>query len=164
MIVFLDCEFTDFIDCDLIAIGLISECGRHMFYAERSDFERSWCNAFVESTILPLLGHDESARKSREQLHADLWDWFSVIGNVEIAYDYGVDWDLLMDALVDYEKSARPTNIVGRIDLRERMFDPIYTKAMNRFYAEQGPRHHALADAQAHRAGWVAWQSAQHGD
>ncbi len=44
MLIFLDTEFTDFIDCDLISIGMVSEDGRHFFYAEREDYQRDWTN------------------------------------------------------------------------------------------------------------------------
>ena len=161
MVIFLDTEFTDFINCDLIAIGLVSECGGHQFYAERTDFEMEWCNSFVSYEVLPLLRRDHKARMSREQLHTALWDWFEKIGDVHIAYDYCNDWDLLMDALVDFENTKRPSNIIGRIDLRSYMFDFVYTKAMMGFYTPELPPHHALADAKAHRAGWLAWQAAQ---
>jgi hypothetical protein len=47
MLVFLDTEFTDFLNCDLISIGMVSEDGQHELYAERSDYEASLCNSFV---------------------------------------------------------------------------------------------------------------------
>lgn len=157
MIIFLDTEFTDFINCDLIAIGLVSECGAYEFYAERNDYEVDWCSSFATYDVIPLLGRDPRASMTRQQLHCALWNWFGALGDIEVAYDYASDWDLLMDALVDYGRSKRPGNIVGRIDLRAPMFDPVYTRAMNQFYREGQPRHHALADAKAHRAGWLAW-------
>lgn len=163
MIIFLDTEFTDFIDCDLISIGLVSECGHHTFYAERTDYETRWCSSFATYDVIPLLGRHPQAGMTREQLHHALWAWFGALGDVEVAYDYGNDWDLLMDALVDYGHAKRPGNIVGRIDLRSCMFDPVYTKAMNDFYREHGQRHHALADAKAHRVGWIAWRAAKSG-
>jgi hypothetical protein len=161
MIVFLDCEFTHFIDCGLISIGLVSECGQHEFYAERTDFERVWCCSFVEHEVFTMLGRDINARMTREQLHVMLWSWLGKLGDVYIAYDYASDWDLLMDALVDFRQAKRPANIIGRIDLRQYMFDSIYTKAMNHFYTPEFPPHYALADAKAHRAGWLAWQATQ---
>lgn len=163
MIVFVDTEFTDFIDCDLISIGLVTDCGTREFYAERTDYEASWCSSFATYDVIPLLGRDQRAQKSRAQLHTALWRWFGKLGDVYIAYDYANDWDLLMDALVDFRHTQRPSNIVGRIDLRAYMFDSVYTRAMNAFYREQGQRHHALMDAKAHRAGWLAWQAANAG-
>jgi len=41
MLVFLDTKFTDFIDCELISIGIVSEDGRHECYLEVQDFDRS---------------------------------------------------------------------------------------------------------------------------
>ncbi|SFJ84850.1 protein of unknown function [Paraburkholderia megapolitana] len=38
MRIFVDTEFTDFIDCDLISIALVADDGRE-FYAERNDFD-----------------------------------------------------------------------------------------------------------------------------
>lgn len=55
MLLFLDAEFSDFIQCDLISIGMVDETGQHSYYAERSDFERTWCNPMVQAEILPLL-------------------------------------------------------------------------------------------------------------
>jgi hypothetical protein len=52
----LDTEFTDFIDCDLISVGMVSEDGQHEFYVERSDYQTQWCNQFVRSAVLPQLG------------------------------------------------------------------------------------------------------------
>ena len=47
MIVFLDTEYTDPIQIDLISIGMVSEDGRAEFYAERNDYRASDCNDFV---------------------------------------------------------------------------------------------------------------------
>lgn len=40
---FLDTEFTDFIDCEMISIGIVREDGRE-FYAERNDFDTAKCS------------------------------------------------------------------------------------------------------------------------
>lgn len=53
--IFLDTEFTNFVDCDLISLGAISEDGQHEFYVEITDYETSWCSDFVKGAIIPLL-------------------------------------------------------------------------------------------------------------
>jgi hypothetical protein len=53
--VFINCEFTDFIDIDLVSIALVCEDGRE-FYAERTDFRREACSEFVRMAVLPRLG------------------------------------------------------------------------------------------------------------
>ena len=46
----------DFIDIDLISIGLVSEDGRATFYAERNDYRRAAVSDFVREAVLPHLG------------------------------------------------------------------------------------------------------------
>lgn len=52
---FVDTEFTDFIDCQLISVAIVGEDGRE-FYGERTDFELSACSEFVRAAVLPQLG------------------------------------------------------------------------------------------------------------
>src|SRR5471030_2296502 len=76
MLIFLDTEFTDFIDCDLISIGMVSEDGQHELYLERSDYRAEWCNSFVHAAVLPQLGGAGPAF-DRLQLAARLVGWFA---------------------------------------------------------------------------------------
>ena len=52
---FVDTEFTDFLNCDLISIAIVAADGRE-FYGERSDFDQGSCSEFVRAAILPQLG------------------------------------------------------------------------------------------------------------
>lgn len=79
MLIFLDTEFTDFIDCDLISIGMVTEDGRHLFYAERSDYRRDWENEFVKGAVLPYLGKRPEAICTRDELRLRLWAWFDTL-------------------------------------------------------------------------------------
>lgn len=47
---FVDTEFTDFANCDLISIGLVSSQG-HVFYGENLDFDRSKSSQFAKDNI-----------------------------------------------------------------------------------------------------------------
>lgn len=51
MLIFLDTEYTDPIQIDLISIGMVSEDGRAEFYAERNDYRTEDCNSFVKAII-----------------------------------------------------------------------------------------------------------------
>lgn len=149
MLVFLDTEYTDFIDCDLISIGLVSEDGQHELYLERSDYERAWCNDFVRAAVLPLL---TGPAVDQAQLAARLSTWFaSLPGNVTVASDSFSDWELLLDAL-----GQRPANLVGHFDLRAAEASEAFNHAACRYHEQGNPWHHALHDAKAHRAGWLA--------
>jgi hypothetical protein len=153
MLVFLDTEFTDPLDCDLISIGMVSEDGRHELYLERSDYCAEWCNSFVHAAVLPQLGRAGPAL-DRPQLAAQLIAWFATLPrSVTVACDSFTDWELLLDALDD----ARPPNLSGRYDLRSLVDSTTFHHAVVRFHEQHGPWHHALHDARAHRRGWLAW-------
>lgn len=158
MLIFLDTEFTDFIDCDLIAIGMVSEDGQHEFYAERNDYEAAWCNAFVREAVLPLLGRFPEVVCSREELTRRLWTWFATLPRqVKLACDSAHDRDLLWDAFED----GLPDNLdKAALDLRALIDTTVFHKAVCQYQSEKGDWHHALHDARANRAGWLAWMDA----
>jgi len=152
MLVFLDTEFTDLLDCDLISIGMVSLDGEHSLYLERSDYRADWCSAFVQAAVLPQLGH--VAAVDRAELAHRLAVWFaSLPPGVVVACDNSTDWELLLDAMGDH----RPDNLTGCYDLREAMGIAGFNAAAASYH-EQAPWHHALHDAQAHRHGWMAVQ------
>jgi hypothetical protein len=155
MLIFLDTEFTDFIDCDLISIGMVSEDGHYQLYLERSDYRKDWCSDFVHAAVLPQLGQ-LSAAVTRAELANQLKEWFTTLPHsVTIACDSYTDLELLLDAL-NYE---RPENLTaGYYDLRDVEATPVFQKATTQYHAQGKPWHHALHDAQANRHGWLAVQ------
>lgn len=99
MLVFLDTEYTDVHNCDLISIGMVGEDGQQELYIERSDFRTEWCNVFVHTTVIPQLGKTGPAL-NRNELAACLTSWFEALPrSITIACDSIVDWKLLLDAL-----------------------------------------------------------------
>lgn len=160
-LLFLDTEFTDFIDCELISIGFVSENGAHEFYAERRDFEVKRCSTWVQSNVLPLLTEPESCRLTRCELHNCLWAWFEGLpAPAVVAFDYTTDWELLLDALLDFGRDTPPQNLVSGRNIASLQTDPMFAGAMQQFFAQHPSRHHALVDAKALRAGWIAWSRA----
>lgn len=154
MLIFLDTEFTDFIDIDLISIGMVSEDGR-TFYAERNDYRREAASDFVREAVLPHLGERPEAICSREELTKRLYEWLRAFpGQVQIACDSTHDKDLLWDALED----GLPSNLDPWVfKLAWQSEEPVFNEAIEQYHAQPGrPRHHALHDAQALRAGWQA--------
>jgi hypothetical protein len=152
--IFLDCEFTDFINIDLVSIGLVCEDGRE-FYAERTDFRHDECSDFVRTAVLPLLGKVPNAQMTREELTLKLRSWFAELPEVVIACDSNHDRDLFADAL-DYELVP---NVVGWLNLNELPDTDakIFNQAAATYHDQPDhPWHHALHDARAHRAGWLA--------
>jgi hypothetical protein len=74
MRVFVDTEFTDFIECDLVSIGFVADDGRE-FYGERSDYDRAGCNEFVRAAVLSQLGQYPGRVFTREALRTALVAW-----------------------------------------------------------------------------------------
>jgi hypothetical protein len=155
MLIFLDTEFTDFIDCDLISIGMVTEDGQHVFYAERNDYKREWESDFVRASVLPHVGKVPAAVCSRDELTQRLWNWFSTLpGQLQIACDSVHDKDLLWGALGD----GLPPNLsAAHKEIAFLAETPAFRNAASRYYQQEGyPLHHALHDAQALRHGWLA--------
>lgn len=161
MLVFLDTEFTDFVQIDLISIALVSENG-HELYAERTDFRREDCSDFVRAAVLPLLGRIAGATCTRGQLTQRLRTWLEALPEpATLVFDYFSDWELLVDAILGDDYDKLPVSIGGKQLLAaDIVSDSVFQNALNRTFTREWPPHHALADARAIRAGYRAWQQA----
>ncbi|UEP20722.1 3'-5' exoribonuclease [Burkholderia ambifaria] len=143
MRVFVDCEFTDFIDCDLISIGLVADDGRE-FYGERSDYHAASCSAFTREAVLPQLGQYPDRIFTREGLRTALLAWldqFAAEQERSFCMDYAGDWDLLVDLLDGVPEGWLACHIGGAMDFNR----------VEAYFREHGGRHHALHDARANR-------------
>ncbi|BBB62230.1 hypothetical protein UNDKW_3957 [Undibacterium sp. KW1] len=144
--IFVDTEFTDFLDLHLISLGLVSDASEE-FYAE-VPFPDASCSAFVREAVIPLLGRITDAAMSKDSLCEQLLAWLSAVRpentDIEICYDYQTDWDLFIDA-IDYQVPAwcHPHLIASNID--EVLKYEFYKKY-------DLPQHHALYDARANLA------------
>ncbi|MFM0658681.1 hypothetical protein [Paraburkholderia sediminicola] len=140
MRIFVDTEFTDFIDCDLISIALITDDGRE-FYAERTGFNRHACSGFVREAVRPQLGQYPQRMFSRSSLHSALHDWLGQFGGGTFCMDFHGDWDLLADLLDAVPDGWEALLVWDQAD-----------KARLEPYSQQfGGRYHALHDARALR-------------
>ncbi len=144
--IFIDTEFTDFLDLHLISIGLVISAGEE-FYAE-VPFPDASCSAFVREAVIPLLGRIPDATMSKDSLCERLLAWLSAARSesidIEICYDYQTDWDLFIDA-IDYQVPSWCHPRLVASDINEI--------AKYEFYKQHGlPQHHALYDARANRA------------
>ena len=143
MRVFVDTEFTDFLDCDLISVALVADDGRE-FYGERSDFNAASCSAFVREAVLPQLGQHPGCLFTRGALCDAIRAWLDAFANESerlLCFDYGGDWELLCD-LLDGPPEGWQACHVGEF------IDPARLEA---YYREHRGRHHALVDARAKR-------------
>lgn len=143
--VFVDTEFTDFIDTHLISIGMAAESGEE-FYAEVPYPERA-CSAFVREAVLPLLGRLPNSSYSVDELRIKIVEWLEIIRlegeEVEICFDYQTDWDLFCDAL-DYRLPPWCRPRLVSVNINELLRYEFHMK-------HNLPEHHALYDALANR-------------
>ena len=155
MLIFLDTEFTKFSYPDLISLALVAEDGRE-FYAERTDYRQNECSAFVQETVLPLLGRVPGAACTSKELTDRVRAWFAALPEpATIVFDYETDWHLLAQAM-----PGRPLeNFAEQLYLDGHTIGhPIFEGAQNLIYTQDWPPHHALADARALMSGYRAWR------
>jgi hypothetical protein len=141
--VFIDTEFTDLIETDLISIGMVAETGEQ-FYAE-VPFRSDVCSTFVREVVIPLLGQIPNAFCLADELRSKIITWLEITRSrneeVEICFDSQTDWDLFIDSL-DYRVPSwcRPRNVTYEINELLR-FEFHHKRKL--------PEHNALYDAMA---------------
>lgn len=146
MRLFLDTEFTDFIDCELISIGIVSEDGRE-FYAERTDFDQSKCSDFVKEAVLPFLGKEPAVIGTEEEIGQLLRMWLAQFDQVEVCVDYSMDFELFSYLVRDPVSLEIPAGYRGR-----NICNDIADIDVERYWELNGRNaHHALHDARANR-------------
>ena len=144
MKIFIDTEFTDLVDMDLISIGLVTEAGQE-FYAERDDFDVGLCNDFVRSQVLPLLRAPGASVYSKPGLRRVVDVWLSQFQHAApvICYDNTADWAMLVDLYGNNIPAwLKLSSVRDYMDFAKRAA----------FFVETGLiQHHALNDAHANR-------------
>jgi hypothetical protein len=142
---FVDCEFTDFAQRELLSLAIVSEEGDE-FYVELSDYDEQRCSDFVRNTVLPQLGQYPGRVLPREQAAAELRAWlgtFPVKPRPVLSFDFVGDMELLADLI-----GAKPSGWKMQM-LTGLRFDMEQTEA---WFQTHGGRHHALMDARAKAA------------
>ena len=173
-LVFVDTEFTDFINTHLISVGAITEDGKQEFYCELNDYNRKASSEFTRHVVEPLLDLDKYGMR-RTEASARFYCWLEELGDEYVLCpDYSGDWSILIDLL-----EGLPANICrAPVMLHTRLNKMIVDKGTElqtpdfKWFFEQGrskyaqgfleyfqknpnpKQHHALADAKANRHGY----------
>lgn len=153
MRVYLDTEFTQFTQPQLISIGLVADSGRE-FYAVMKNFPLKQCSAFVREVVLPIIEHWPNATLDRSELRQSLMKWFNQSTEpLEIVCDFATDAELIIELIdSDTDDALREFNIANVVVLSVIQCQQITAAVDNYFTApRQWPRHHALEDARALR-------------
>ena len=158
---FCDTEFTDFRPAQLLSIGVVSEDGVE-FYAEllTPELERA-SNAFVRANVLPQFGRVPNARvASLTEMGNRLVAFLSRYpGILHIGYDYKKDI-AFFEELLGLSEAGRRVLLRMKADDIAGCAGELGDLAAERSYSQDVlgrlKPHHALADARALRARWLA--------
>lgn len=168
--VFLDTEFTDLIHPELFSIGIVSLDGRE-HYVEldmSTGIGQTRLNAasdFVRHDgVLDMWGLVPGATSTYEQMGRRTAEWLLQLakeaGQVLVAYDYSTDYELMEYALRDCGLWDNVRQVVTPINVRGPTGTPEGEIAADQcfevMHKRRLARHHALADAMALRAAYIA--------
>jgi hypothetical protein len=163
---FVDTEFTDFKNTELMSIGIVSEDGEHEFYREVqhiADFRSD----FVNQVIVPLMDRDF---KHSDIVALDLKEWIDALPYSDVTFivDYVGDYTL-MDELF---KKQRPQKKMYAQMLNQGFLHMLHSRGIHsqpglgkgyaalvneipNYFLQDPRQHHALVDAKANRHGWL---------
>lgn len=168
---FLDCEFTNFDQPELLSLGMVELAGAEHYVeldleTELGKRRKAASSEFVQhGEVLDLFGLVPAAKTTASGMGRRTGGWLLKLAQesgqkVEVCFDYGTDWELTEEAIraagiwSDVLEVVRPLNVgafTGAIDgelAAEACFRQLRPRGLT--------RHHALADALALRARYVA--------
>ena len=177
VLVFLDCEFTQFIHCELLSIGMVTlvDDARELYVeldmgSDIGKARRASSSDFVRyEGVLDQWGIVPGATATEWEMGRRAGEWLLTLAEeagtrVEVAYDYGMDWELLEYAVRDSGLWDRVREVVWPVDvgaLTGTIHGELASEDAYRALKRRGlGRHHALADAHALRAAYIATKDA----
>lgn len=188
MLLFLDTEFTSLTSPSLVSIALVSECGNYSTYQVLSDYNKNSESSFFRNNVAPLLANDNQVTEGLAA--TNILQWFKSLpaSSISVTADYHGDFTFLHQLLLKVESknqilsmySEVPFNILidnlvkneslslninGSISpAEERLVRKASAAALQELErvhsSSDAKQHHALFDALALRAGWLAAKSA----
>jgi hypothetical protein len=157
MRLFIDTEFTDLIDAELISIGIVSEDGRE-FYAERSDVDLSRCGDFARVAVVPQLGREPALVGTEPEISTALLRWLIQFGPVEVCFDYATNFEWFFYLVRNSETLELPGSIKWR-----NIRGDLAAADIEQYWRENGRQaHHALHDAKANRSAFLSAKKSDH--
>ncbi len=170
-ICFLDTEFTDLLHPQLLSLGLVALVGRQ-HYGELDlttaggQARLQACSDFVRHAgVIDQWGHVPRSAGTELELGRRAGEWLLELAResgtrVEVAYDYATDYELLEVAIRDAGLWDRVREVVAPVNIGALTDSPECRRAAEGCFRDlkrQGlMRHHAMADAFALRAAYLA--------
>lgn len=174
MIVFLDTEFTDLRSPLLLSLGLVTLDGREHYVeldlaSDAGLAARKVASYFVlNDGVLDQWGHIPGATSSAWEMGRRTGEWLLRLAResgtrVEVAFDYDTDFQLMESAIRDSGLWDQVREVVVPVNVGPLTGSPEGEIAADGAFIELNRRglwrHHALADAGALRAAYIAAKS-----
>jgi 3' exoribonuclease, RNase T-like len=159
--IFLDTEFTQFRDGQLLSLGMVTDDGHELYVEVADPIRQARASEFCRHSVISQFGLvPGSAVRDDAAVGARVADWLSAFTPpVAIAYDYKLDWRF-------FESALRAAGQWQALASKLRAEDVAGVAAPGTpgesaqnavFESSTSPcRHHALVDARALRAAWQA--------
>lgn len=155
---FIDTQYTDLGNGELISLGMVSKNLKHEFYAERLDFNRDACSESLKAQVLPLLGKTPDAQLTDSKLAERMYNWFGNLPQkITLAGYSPVELNLMWGAF----NGKIPSNQFTDYYLRQLNKSCDFHEGIEKYLQLEGRSpFHALDAVMAKRAGWMAWECA----
>lgn len=163
MYVFLDTEFlpsTSATPPVLLSLGLCAMSGPEFYGEVATDITARAANEFLRAEVLPQLGQSGETLTA-DALSAQVVAWLDALAQVEVqvCYDYHVDYDLFEELMLAGASKPTATLVPTHVGYLNR--DPAGELASQQCFTTLRSernlmQHHALADALALRAKFIA--------
>jgi hypothetical protein len=159
--IFLDTEFTHFRDGQLLSLGLVTDDGHECYVEVADSIRHSQASDFCRDVVIRQFGLVPGAAvRDDATAGARVAEWLETFGQpITISYDYKLDWRFLESALRAAGKweglasRLRPDDVAGVA----APGTPGEAAQNAVFETSRWPsRHHALVDARALCAAWLA--------
>ncbi|APO88868.1 3'-5' exoribonuclease [Xanthomonas euvesicatoria] len=163
MRLFLDCEWADLLETELVSIALVGEDGSSFFYAECEQLPAP-APLFVQQTVYPLLERGVAAMSALALTRA-LRDFVGAASNPILVADYPLDFELFRSALDGTGLLASERMDLGPAPDFEMQLATGYSLQAAieaRFSTDPmvaAHRHHALVDARVLRDAWLSMRT-----
>lgn len=160
MNLFLDTEWADPIGSELVSLALVSEDGARQFYAERDPLPASPTD-FVRHAVYPLLQGGPAAMSDMAMTRA-LRAFLSATPGACVLADYPNDLQLLQYVLAGFDLVDDQVQACGPVpEVAVQILASSCIRTGIEAWFQDNPsqrarRHHAMVDAQALRAAWMA--------
>ena len=159
--IFLDTEFTQFRDGQLLSLGLVTDDGRELYVEISDPVRHARASNFCKGEVISQFGLvPGSAVRDDAAVGVRVAKWLdSLESPLAIAYDYKLDWRFFEGALRAAEQWHALAPKLRAEDVAGVAAPGTPGEAAQNAVFDGGNlpgRHHALIDARALRAAWLA--------